>query len=143
LTLVEVTKSMFWLDIVFGQFEGWWLFEDGRTHATVSESQWGQLMKAAGFKEVLWTDGNTPEARTVRVIGAFPSAPAGSANKENKSTKAVVEPVVYKKIGNMEISADVYYPASDLPGTKMPIGKTAPRTSLPFLPNFRDVQLTV
>lgn len=29
LTLVEITKNMFWLDIVVGLFEGWWLFEDG------------------------------------------------------------------------------------------------------------------
>ncbi|TVY71493.1 Methylphloroacetophenone synthase, partial [Lachnellula suecica] len=33
LTLVEITRNMFWLDIAVGLFEGWWAFEDGREHA--------------------------------------------------------------------------------------------------------------
>ena len=130
LTLVEITKNMFWLDIVVGLFEGWWLFEDGRSHALVSETHWERLMKDAGFKEVLWTDGNAPEAKTVRVIGAFPSAPQGSVNAtkdSKKTTKAALETVIYKKLGDTEIYADVYYPiSSDLPTTKMPIGKPTP-----------------
>ncbi|KAE8555850.1 hypothetical protein EYB25_000548 [Talaromyces marneffei] len=36
--LVEITRNMFWLDIVVGLFEGWWLFEDNRTHALVNEN---------------------------------------------------------------------------------------------------------
>ena len=87
-------------------------------------------MKEAGFKEVLWTDGKAPEAKTVRVIGAFLLAPPGSINatKDNKkTTKAALETVVYKKLGDIEIHADVYYPiSSDLPTTKMPIGKPTP-----------------
>lgn len=130
LTLVETTKNMFWLDIVVGLFEGWWLFEDGRSHALVSETHWERSMKEAGFKEVLWTDGKAPEAKTVRVIGAFLLAPPGSINatKDNKkTTKAALETVVYKKLGDIEIHADVYYPiSSDLPTTKMPIGKPTP-----------------
>ena len=59
---------------MIGLFEGWWLSEDGRSHALVGETHWGRVMKETGFKEVLWTDGNAPEAKTVRVIGAFPSA---------------------------------------------------------------------
>ncbi|CAD6445409.1 1089b422-e985-41a4-b4b5-8d26679da0a7 [Sclerotinia trifoliorum] len=37
-TLVEITQNMFWLDIVVGFFEAWWLFEDGREHAATHES---------------------------------------------------------------------------------------------------------
>lgn len=130
LMLIEITKNMCWLDLVFGQFEGWWLFEDGRSHALVSETQWESSMKNAGFKAVLWTDGDAPEAKSVRVIGGFPSAPImsriASKDTDKKSTKAVVETVVYKKVGNTEIHADVYYPASSsLPAKKTPIGKDA------------------
>ncbi|KUL83820.1 hypothetical protein ZTR_06627 [Talaromyces verruculosus] len=78
LTLVETTQSLYWLDIVVGQFEGWWLFEDGRTYALIDERQWEERMKRAGFKDVLWTEGEAPESKTVRVIGAFLS---GSGKK--------------------------------------------------------------
>ncbi|CAI6331173.1 unnamed protein product [Periconia digitata] len=124
LTLVEITKNMFWLDIVVGLFEGWWLFEDGRTHALIDELQWQRKMKAAGFQDVLWSDGETPESATVRVIGAFPKAPAsGSTNgvvEVKKSPKAALETVVYKRIGDREIHADVYYPL-DPPAKKLPV----------------------
>ena len=128
LTLIEITKNMFWLDIVFGLFEGWWVFEDGRSHALVSETHWERSMKEAGFKEVLWTDGNMPEAKTVRLIGAFPSALPRSANAakdSKKPTTATLETVVYKKLGDTEIHADVYYPtSSNTPTKKLPIGKS-------------------
>jgi acyl transferase domain-containing protein/acyl carrier protein/ubiquinone/menaquinone biosynthesis C-methylase UbiE len=128
LMLVEITKNMFWLDIVVGLFEGWWLFEDGRSHALVNEKHWERLMKEVGFKEVLWTDGSSPESKMVRVIGAFPSAPspkATSGTKENKKvSKAALETVIYKRVGDIDIHADVYYPThSELPTEKMPIGK--------------------
>ncbi|ORY67214.1 uncharacterized protein BCR38DRAFT_509936 [Pseudomassariella vexata] len=95
LTLVEITKNMFWLDIVVGLFEG--------------------------FNEVLWTDGAAPESKTVRVIGAFP------AKKTVKTVKAALETVVYKKIGDQEIHADVYYPVDgEFPNKKMPVGSKPP-----------------
>ena len=130
LTLIEITKNMFWLDIVFGLFEGWWAFEDGRRHALVSETHWERSMKQAGFKEVLWTDGNMPEAKTVRLIGAFPSAlprSVDAAKDSKKPTPAVLQTVVYKKLGDTEIHADVYYPtSSEKPTKEMPIGKLTP-----------------
>ncbi|KAJ8128197.1 hypothetical protein O1611_g5440 [Lasiodiplodia mahajangana] len=58
LTLIEITKNMFWLDIVVGLFEGWWLFEDGRSHALVDEKHWERVMKKAGA--CYW---RVPEAR--------------------------------------------------------------------------------
>ncbi|KAF8857473.1 BcPKS19, polyketide synthase [Acephala macrosclerotiorum] len=126
LTLVEITKNMYWLDIVVGLFEGWWLFEDGRSHALVSETHWERCMKEAGFREVAWTDGSIPEAQTVRIIAGFPSVRPDSkgSSKDNKSTPSQVsmETVVYKQLGNMEIHADVYYPLnSDSTSRKMPI----------------------
>jgi acyl transferase domain-containing protein/SAM-dependent methyltransferase/acyl carrier protein len=124
LTLVEITKNMFWLDVVVGLFEGWWLFEDGRTHALIDELKWQSLMKKAGFQSVLWSDGNTPEAATVRVIGAFPKAHVSETTQgmtvTKTSPKAALETVVYKKIGDQEVHADVYYPL-DPPAKKLPV----------------------
>jgi malonyl CoA-acyl carrier protein transacylase/acyl carrier protein/SAM-dependent methyltransferase len=121
LTLIEITKNMFCLDIVVGLFEGWWLFEDGREHALVDEKHWERRMKAVGFKEVSWSDGATPESKTVRVIAAFPTSGTVS---EKKIVKAALETVVYKKIGDLEIHADVYYPVQGevVADRKMPVG---------------------
>lgn len=72
LTLVEITRNMFWLDVAVGLFEGWWLMEDGREHAVTPQSLWKEHGLRAGFKAVDWTDGEDPEAQTIRVIASFP-----------------------------------------------------------------------
>ncbi|KAK7754813.1 Type I Iterative PKS [Diatrype stigma] len=127
LTLVETTRNMFWLDIVVGLLEGWWRFEDGRSHALVDEKHWERALKRSGFGSVLWSDGTTPESKTVRIIGAFPRAHPAQINGVSPPVKtigATLETVVYKKVGDQEIHADVYYPAEGMvPGMKLPIGK--------------------
>ncbi|RAH75937.1 S-adenosyl-L-methionine-dependent methyltransferase, partial [Aspergillus japonicus CBS 114.51] len=40
LRMLEMTSTMYWVDITFGLFEGWWYFDDERTHAVTHESQW-------------------------------------------------------------------------------------------------------
>lgn len=134
LVLVEITRQVFWLDLVFGQFEGWWLFEDGRSHALIDEEQWGSRMRAAGFDEVFWSDGASPESKTVRAIGAFTSSHK-TVVRTASPVKAALETVVYKRMGNLEIHADVYYPAGgDLPEGKMPVGtfQTEPESPMCF-----------
>lgn len=128
LTLIEITRNQFWLDVVVGLFEGWWLFEDGRGHALVDEKHWEREMRGAGFSEVLWSDGESEESKTVRVIAAFPTGKAAAASasvlqQAKKGIKAVLETVVYKKIGDQEIHADVYYPAEGEPllNKKLPV----------------------
>ncbi|KAM0304142.1 hypothetical protein ACHAO8_011378 [Botrytis cinerea] len=121
LMLVETTKNMFWLDIVVGLFEGWWLFEDGRSHALVDEKHWERALKASGFGQVLCSDGDTPEAKTVRVIGAFPClspAQMDGVSPPIKRVNAALETVVYKKVGEQEIHADIYYPPEGLSSSK-------------------------
>lgn len=133
LTLIEITQNMFWLDVVVGLLEGWWLFEDGREHALVDERHWARVMKAAGFAAVEWSDGESPESKTVRLIGAFPTAKATSningdsdtshsaavvngappTKKPVHSDKAVLETVVYKTVDGQDIHADVYWPVGD------------------------------
>ncbi|KAI1320328.1 beta-ketoacyl synthase domain-containing protein [Xylariaceae sp. FL0255] len=121
LGLIEITRNQFWLDIVFGLFEGWQLFDDGREHATVDTRHWERRMKASGFGDVAWSDGASPESRTIQVVAAFPRA--SPAPPPEKSIKVTYETVVYKTIGNLEIHADVYYPAEGetLPDKPMPV----------------------
>lgn len=120
LALVEITRNMFWLDIVVGLFEGWWRFEDGRSHALIDETQWEARMKRAGFPEISWTDGASPESKTVRLIGAFPTQ---STQQSRQGLQIGLETVVYKTINGQDIHADVYYP-KDGPSSpeKLPIG---------------------
>jgi hypothetical protein len=123
LTLVEITKNMFWLDIVVGLFEGWWAFEDGRTHALVSERHWEREMMEAGFGDVVWTDGESREAKTARIIATFPRA-RRKVVREKEKAQVGMETVVYKTIGEMEIHADVYHPVTlETSAKKLPIGK--------------------
>lgn len=136
LCLVEFTRNLYWFDLVFGLLEGWWLFSDGRQHALANEWFWDSSLRAAGFKHVSWTDGNTEEAKTLRLICAF----KGDAEEEHKSaprkgtlTKRAgvpMEEVVWKRVGALELSADIYFPKTpDPPGKKRPIGTI---TSQPF-----------
>jgi malonyl CoA-acyl carrier protein transacylase/acyl carrier protein/SAM-dependent methyltransferase len=122
LTLVEFTQDMFWLDIVFGQFQGWWLFDDGREHALGDEKHWERKMKAAGFSEVSWSEGTAPESKTARVIAAFATGTRTVSKKA--AVRGAMETVVYKQIGDLKIHADVYYPAEGeaLPDKKIPVG---------------------
>ncbi|KAK8108232.1 Methylphloroacetophenone synthase [Apiospora kogelbergensis] len=111
LALIEITQNMLWPDLVVGLLEGWWLFEDGRTHALVDETHWEREMKAAGFAAVEWSDGDSPESKAVN--GALDKQLDDSATKEPANTKTVLETVVYKTIGDQDIHADVYWPVPD------------------------------
>ncbi|KFX85686.1 hypothetical protein O988_09926 [Pseudogymnoascus sp. VKM F-3808] len=55
-SLIEFTTRLYWLDLVFGLLDGWWLFEDGREHCLADESFWEASLKAAGFKDVVWAE---------------------------------------------------------------------------------------
>ncbi|KAK4145161.1 putative polyketide synthase [Dichotomopilus funicola] len=71
--LTELTRVVPFLDLVFGLFEGWWLFDDGRKHAIVQPEHWEKEMHKAGFGHVDWTDGNLPENSYQKVILAMAS----------------------------------------------------------------------
>ncbi|KAI2620676.1 beta-ketoacyl synthase domain-containing protein [Hypomontagnella submonticulosa] len=162
LVLVEITRRMFWADMVVGLFDGWWAFEDdrrlengGNGHALVDERHWERVLHKAGFDAVGWSDGETPEDKTVRVITAFPrnqttevdggkdemqrfisstrEAPILRDNgtlspqqqQQQQPVQVCLETVTYKKVGDLEIQADIYYPASHeerFRNKKSPIG---------------------
>ncbi|KAL4783816.1 hypothetical protein BJX76DRAFT_357601 [Aspergillus varians] len=115
--LVEFTRNMYWFDLVFGLLEGWWLFEDGRPHVIASERFWDMSMRRAGFQHVSWTDGESLEARTLRIIAGF-RAPAVdesfTPSQDSRDTETVAETIMYKKADETPLFADIYYPPSIL-----------------------------
>ena len=57
-SLVEFTRNMFWFDLVFGLLEGWWLYEDGRTHVLADTDFWEKSLKDAGYSAVGFSGGD-------------------------------------------------------------------------------------
>lgn len=70
LLLLEMTEPMYWCDIIFGVFEGWWLFEDGRQHAVAPPQAWEKVLHSVGYGHVDWSDGNVEEVKCERLIMA-------------------------------------------------------------------------
>ncbi|UNI23898.1 putative secondary metabolism biosynthetic enzyme [Purpureocillium takamizusanense] len=68
-SVVEFSTRLYWLDLVFGLLDGWWLFNDGRNHCIAEESFWMKSMHAAGFQDVIWTktlvDGKRPNPQVI------------------------------------------------------------------------------
>lgn len=129
LCMVEFTRNLYWFDLVFGLLEGWWLFSDGRKHALASEPFWKSSLYAAGYKHVSLTDGDTEEAKTLRLICAFKGEANEGANLTPTNGTIVkragvpMEEVVWKRVGELELAADIYFPKTpDPPGKKRPLG---------------------
>ncbi|CAG8890482.1 unnamed protein product [Penicillium egyptiacum] len=122
LCLIELTRNLFWFDLVFGLLEGWWLFEDGRQHALATEHVWKQTLSKSGFQWVDWTHNDSEESNVLRVITASPTSAVILPPTPGSPLRIVnEETVVYGKNGGVELSADIYYPR-DL----QPIGKPRP-----------------
>ncbi|KAL5358190.1 putative polyketide synthase [Aspergillus floccosus] len=113
LCLVELTRDIYWLDLVFGLLEGWWRFDDGRNHALASEHLWQQNLGQAGFKWVGWTDNETLESNALRVIVGSPSG-GGSESTQGLSASFTPpvqrETVVWASRDSLKLQADLYYP---------------------------------
>ncbi|KAI1395083.1 hypothetical protein F4819DRAFT_479568 [Hypoxylon fuscum] len=73
LMMVEMTGTLYWVDMIFGLFEGWWFFDDGREHAVTHEKLWEKELQAVGYGHVDWTDGARPENRCEKLIIAMAS----------------------------------------------------------------------
>lgn len=132
LALIEmtptVTNSLYVMDVIFGLLEGWWLFNDGRSHALADVNHWKRVFLEAGFQEVLWSDGAAREAQTVRVVCGFPRPRAKSERvvdrmKAGSCPDVKIQEVVYKTVGTQDLHADIYCPLRADPHRKMPIGE--------------------
>ena len=75
LMMLEMTETLYWIDMIFGLLEGWWLFDDGRRHAISHQSLWERELQSVGYGHVDWTDGNYPENKIQRIIIALASGP--------------------------------------------------------------------
>ncbi|OTA83717.1 hypothetical protein M434DRAFT_400622 [Hypoxylon sp. CO27-5] len=122
--LVEHTQNLYWFDLVWGLVEGWWLFDDGRTHALASELRWKKDLEASGFQWVDWSDGASDEAKILRIIVASPAPqdsapPINTPNQELALPLQTEETVVFKQIGSLPLHADLFYPPT------LQIGNTA------------------
>ena len=75
LMMLEMIEPLYWVDMIFGLFEGWWLFEDGREHALTPVARWKTDLQAVGFGYVDWSDGMRPETNVNKVIVAVACEP--------------------------------------------------------------------
>jgi len=115
LCLVELTRNLFWFDLVFGLLEGWWLFEDGRQHALASEALWRNHLSRSGFRWIDWTVGASEESNVLRVITASPS---------DIAQRATMETVTFKRADSISLEADIYYPEEQNRGNQArPVGE--------------------
>ncbi|TGO91272.1 hypothetical protein BPOR_0033g00120 [Botrytis porri] len=112
-SLVEFTRNIFWFDLVFGLLDGWWFFEDGRTHVLADEWFWESSMKTAGFGHVSWTHNSSAESRTVRIITGFLEDPESTSFIPKRLRESFeYETLEYKTVGKCRLFADVYYDSS-------------------------------
>ncbi|KAI0506274.1 hypothetical protein F5B22DRAFT_639292 [Xylaria bambusicola] len=120
LCLVELTRSLYWFDLVFGLLEGWWLFNDGREHALAHECVWDRCLRSAGFKWIDWSSSELPESELCRVIVASPSNMTSII--ANEAQIVIKETMVFKQVNNLQLQADIYYPSKIIDASaKMPI----------------------
>ncbi|KAK3940210.1 conidial yellow pigment biosynthesis polyketide synthase [Diplogelasinospora grovesii] len=120
LCLVELTRNLYWFDLVFGLLEGWWLFNDGREHALAHEQTWNRSLRAAGFEWVDWGTSSSRESELLRVITASPCKLETSA--DGSDTMASKETVVFKEVDGLQLQADIYYPPNLVKGgEKLPV----------------------
>jgi acetyl esterase/lipase/2-polyprenyl-3-methyl-5-hydroxy-6-metoxy-1,4-benzoquinol methylase/acyl carrier protein len=122
LCLIELTRNLPWFDLVFGLLGGWWLFNDGRSHALANESLWDTRLREAGFNWVDWTDNPLEESDILRLIVASPTMASPPLPVKQSITPARVETVRYGERAGLQLMADIYYPHTlDAKGTKRPI----------------------
>lgn len=116
LCLIELTRNLFWFDLVFGLLSGWWLFNDGRTHVLADEGHWSNCLREAGFNWIDWSDGSSKESDLLRVITASPSVAL--------SPPVQKETLTFKNVDDLALEADIYYPAEVVQSKKpLPVGK--------------------
>ncbi|KAI0884084.1 ketoacyl-synt-domain-containing protein [Annulohypoxylon maeteangense] len=127
LCLVELTRNLFWFDLVFGLLEGWWLFSDGRKHALARETLWEKELNAAGFNWVDWSDTPASESHILKVITASPYAvDAKTTGGLPNGGLPLRETVAFKQVDGVELQADIYYPPEVVDS-----GRTLPVVTLP------------
>jgi acyl carrier protein/SAM-dependent methyltransferase len=113
-SLVELTTRNYWLDMVFGLLDGWWLYDDGRPYVLATPEFWENTMLQVGFQHVSWTGGHTPESEVVRVIAGFkqPVQDPSSFRSVPQEKTGNIETVVFAHTDkDLPLRADIHYPS--------------------------------
>lgn len=118
IVLSEVTQVIDWYDIVFGLLDGWWLANDGSTYPLQAPESWARSFEQAGFSNISYTHGPSPESNTQRLLVASNSSKVNRAPPDQQST---VQTVVYKEVDDTQIEADIYLP-THASSKAMPVG---------------------
>ncbi|KAJ5948644.1 hypothetical protein N7454_001951 [Penicillium verhagenii] len=105
LCLIELTRNLFWFDLVFGLLEGWWMFKDGREHALSSEHNWDKALRQAGYHWVDWSSNDLEESKILRLIVASPAK-----LQPDELTLTTGESVIFAEKDGLPLVADIYYP---------------------------------
>ncbi|KAL4735888.1 hypothetical protein BDV11DRAFT_173426 [Aspergillus similis] len=124
LIMLEMTEAVPWVDSVFGLVEGWWLFNDGRSHALAQPEVWDKTLRASGYGHVDWSDGYLPENSIQRIIIALassqsldrvaiiPPAPSKLPTADIASRQAIIDSLVEKHTNHF--SAPTSRPSSQV-----------------------------
>ncbi|KAJ5598872.1 ketoacyl-synt-domain-containing protein [Penicillium hordei] len=116
-SLVELTTRNYWLDMVFGLLDGWWLYDDGRPYVLATPEFWENIMLQVGFQHVSWTGGHTPESEAVRVISGFkqPVQDPSSYRSMPQEKTGNIETVVFAHTDkDLPLRADIRYPSPQM-----------------------------
>ncbi|KAI9677123.1 MAG: Type I Iterative PKS [Bathelium mastoideum] len=114
-SLVELTTRNYWLDLVFGLLDGWWLYDDGRPYVLATPEFWDKSMRQTGFQHVAWTGGHTRESEVCRVIAGFkrPVEDPSQYRSVPQEKAGGVETVVFAHTDKrLPLRADIFYPSS-------------------------------
>jgi malonyl CoA-acyl carrier protein transacylase/nucleoside-diphosphate-sugar epimerase/acyl carrier protein/SAM-dependent methyltransferase len=126
LMMLEMTDPVYWVDMIFGLFEGWWLFEDGRSHAIAHESVWERDLHSAGYGHVDWTDGHLPEIKIQKVFLAMASGPRYDRQPlPHRTPVAAIEPPTTAQIATVEAYVTAHTRGFNGPAT-LPSAKPSP-----------------
>ncbi|KAK2037940.1 ketoacyl-synt-domain-containing protein [Colletotrichum somersetense] len=113
-SLVELTTRNYWLDMVFGLLDGWWLYDDGRPYVLSTPEFWDATMRQVGFQHVAWTGGHKRESEVCRVITGFkqPVRDASAYLNIPQDRTGGVETVVFTHTNKqLPLRADIHYPS--------------------------------
>ena len=120
IVLSEVTQLIDWYDIVFGLLDGWWLANDGSTYPLQPPESWVRSFEQAGFSQISFSHGASPEINTQRLLVASNSEKV-TESPYGEEKQPTVQTVVYKEIDDTQIEADIYLPAY-ASSKAMPVG---------------------
>jgi acyl transferase domain-containing protein/NADPH:quinone reductase-like Zn-dependent oxidoreductase/NAD(P)-dependent dehydrogenase (short-subunit alcohol dehydrogenase family) len=94
LVLLEPIRRSLWLELIFGQVEGWWRFADSTLrpdHPLLPADRWSEVLRAVGFSAVEAVhdtppDGGPPMQTVLLAQTPAAPAPAGAAQRRFTAT---------------------------------------------------------